>query len=430
LLDGFEQFAAARPTTAPVLLLIPLLPTFFVMPRAWVGGWFVVTGLLLTAAVGGPLLAAGLLAATLLGYAATETIARRIGYRAGVFVVWLAVLHAAYWACFWLPIPDGFQQLPEPADRAPIFILFSGIGLTFFRLVGYTFERLYKGVPAMPLARFLPYMFYYPQLRHGPLEKPFAFAADVSKARSRWRFVDFGYGLVRIGWVVVVLAVVGQVEHILAWFGLREGWQAITAAFADRQRVFAEPERFATGTLVWVVVLAPVVFYLLESVFTHLVLATGRLCGIRGSENYHYPFLSLSIWEIWKRWNITLGTWLHSYALTPMTHAGVPTRYGTILLFVYCGLLHGLQVRSLVWGLFVGISMTLVREVQLAIGWRKRWQRMSAGQRYVVGGLCWLATMHWATISVIIILDPHYCGTRIVPAFFRRLGDVIGGWFG
>ena len=110
-----------------------------------------------------------------------------------------------------------------------------------------------------------------------------------------------------------------------------------------------------------------------------IVIGTAKLLGIKLTENFEQPFFSTSIQEFWRRWHITLGTWLKDYVFYPislskmnMTVSGaakkhLPTHLGKFvivafpLFFVWFsnGLWHGASLKYVLYGLYYYVIMML-----------------------------------------------------------------------
>jgi D-alanyl-lipoteichoic acid acyltransferase DltB (MBOAT superfamily) len=423
--DGLPAFQSIRATALPALLLLVLWPVFMLLPARWGRTFFIVSGVLLLAAIGGVWLAGGITAAVLLGYVLTEATARVGASRRTVGLLGWALLHVAYWVCFWLPLPEAFRQPPlRPADSAAVFILFSGIGLTFFRLLSYYIDRVFRGQPVAALPDYLAYMLYYPQLRHGPIERCGAFAPQIRQARARWSWRDGSLGLLRLLFVFGVARVFESIRlfaaqpHVQEWLAAHAGPPISAADF------FARPEILPAWQFLVLLHIPILALYILESLFAHVQLGVGRVFGVRGTENYRYPYLATSPRTIWQRWNITLSQWLSDYAYQPLSRLGRGWRVPALLLtFVYCGLLHGLQWRCLVWGLWTGLW------IAAAVWWGSRRRARSERRRRLHtrarwrdrlrDALCRLGTFHWAALTVMILLDPDYCGLRVILRYLR-----------
>jgi len=439
---------AARPTAVPAVAFLPWLVVYAALP-AWRGGrFFLLASVVTLAVVEGPWITLGLVAAAVLGYALVEGVFRLpLGWRWWAFAGVLLAMHAVYWASFHLPVPEVFRQAPfRDADRAPVFVLFSGIGATFFRMVSYAWDRWRGACGHAGLRGYLTYMLFFPQLRHGPLERCSDFAAQVRSAPGAWSLRDAAVGLGRVAAALVTLGLLGVVgsaggQYVPEVFG-RPGLAALS-----------QPERLSVGELLLLMHAPLVLLYLLESSYARLQLGVSRAFGVRGTENFRYPLLARSPREVWHRWNITVSTWLRDYAYIPLGGNRRHKYLNIVLVFVYCGLLHALQWRCVAWGLWTGGTLALF--VWLTDRWhaymtRTRSARPGAVARVRAWGACEDAacphgvrrialaalrllggvvarvlTFHWLSIGVTILLDPEYCGAKVLARYLQWLS---GGW--
>ena len=88
----------------------------------------------------------------------------------------------------------------------------------------------------------------------------------------------------------------------------------------------------------------------------------GRMFGFHFPENFHYPFISGSLTEFWRRWHITLGRWFRDYVYIPMGGNRVKRiRWFINLLTVWIltGLWHGAGWNFILWGLFFGVFLII-----------------------------------------------------------------------
>lgn len=409
---------AIRPTALPALLFLVAWPLFWLVPPRWGRHFFIFSGPVFVLLVDGPLIAAGLVAAIVAGYGLVETVMRVERGRHVAFAVLLSGLHVAFWACFWLPLPEAYRQVvPRPADQPAVFILFSGIGLTFLRLVAYAWDRYRDAAERVSLGDYLAHMLFFPQLRHGPIERCTAQAEQLARARERWRPADLGWGLLRI-----VLTYVAVAAVVLVALGV--GWLlGVPPSGAGSGDLIRHPERLGWGGLMLVMHVPLLLLYAAEAAFASIQLAVARCFGVVGSENFNAPLLARSPRDFWRRWNITLSSWLRDYAYIPLggnrRHAGL----NVVLVFVYCGLLHALQWRCLAWGLYTGVTLALYAWVtQRFLPDRHAWlAARPPWQRQAILLLARLATAHWLAIGVTIILDPETCGLRVLARYLELL---------
>jgi len=426
-----NQLQALRPTALPALAFLVWWPLFALLPARHTRAFFILAGLVTLVVVEGPWLALGLLAAIVLGYVGVERVVRLRSGRRAAFGALLALIHAVYWATFFLPLPAAYAgpQL-RPADWPGTFVLMSGIGLTFVRLVSYAWDRM-RGVqregaaPAEPSTAtgfrdYLTYMLFFPQFRHGPVERCAAFAERIRTARRTWTPRDAGVGLLRIAWALLVLNGLAKAGALVE----KATGRQLTSAVWDG---LSQPERLS-GTQWLVIVLAPaLVLYVMESSFAGVQLGVSRVFGVHGTENFRYPLLARSPREVWHRWNITVSQWLRDYAYIPLG-GGRQRRYlNTLLVFVYCGLLHGPQWRCVVWGLWSGGTLAGLRWIGDRLPARRddapprpRWLEVARGV------LARLGTFLWFCVGVTIIVDPASCGWGLLRRGVELLGAALG----
>ncbi len=412
-----------QPSALPALLFLIFLPLFLLFPPKRTSLFFLGCSAGLLILVAGPLLAAGLLAAILLGYGLAEAVARIQRWRGATLFGAVLACHAGYFACFYLPaVADFGTSTIRPSDRAGVFVLFSGIGLTFFRLLSYLVDRTRPGQTRMPLADYLAYMLYFPQFRHGPIERGYSFISHLRQARTNWSWQDAARGLVRSGVGIGGLALAS----------------ALASAFADSLpdhlrryplAAYSRPEDLSTPQLLLLIHLPGLVLYLSESSFASIQLGVSRVFGVRGSENFHFPLLAASPRDLWRRWNVTLSLWLRDYVYIPLGGARRHKYLNVGLTFVYCGLLHGLQPRCLAWGLWAGLTMAAYLWIRdLCIGRRRpaAWPGQTGPMRALAAVVARAATFHWFCIGVTIIMDPAGCGWPVLRQYARALAALIG----
>ena len=110
---------------------------------------------------------------------------------------------------------------------------------------------------------------------------------------------------------------------------------------------------------------------------TDIAIGTAAIFGIRSPENFAYPFFAPSMSQFWRRWHMTLTTWLTDYVFTPlrMTMRNLG-KWGLVLsitvTMVLIGLWHGLGIGFLLFGLVH--SIYLIAD-SLSLSLRRRFYR-------------------------------------------------------
>ncbi len=98
--------------------------------------------------------------------------------------------------------------------------------------------------------------------------------------------------------------------------------------------------------------------------YSDMAIGLGKMFGFRFPENFNYPYISRSIKEFWRRWHISLSTWLRDYLYIPLggnRKGSGRTIANLLIVFLLCGLWHGANWTFLVWGLWHGVFLVLER---------------------------------------------------------------------
>lgn len=100
------------------------------------------------------------------------------------------------------------------------------------------------------------------------------------------------------------------------------------------------------------------------SAYSDMAIGLAAMAGFRFSENFNQPYLSTSIKDFWRRWHISLSSWLRDYVYIPLGGSRVPTYriyVNLIAVFFLCGLWHGANMTFVIWGLYNGLFLILER---------------------------------------------------------------------
>lgn len=98
--------------------------------------------------------------------------------------------------------------------------------------------------------------------------------------------------------------------------------------------------------------------------YSHMAIGLGLWLGFTFPENFNFPYISESITEFWRRWHISLSTWLRDYLYIPLggNRGGSLRTYRNLwIVFLLCGLWHGAAWTFLFWGGYYGTLLILER---------------------------------------------------------------------
>jgi alginate O-acetyltransferase complex protein AlgI len=98
--------------------------------------------------------------------------------------------------------------------------------------------------------------------------------------------------------------------------------------------------------------------------YSDMAIGLGKMFGFDFAENFRHPYAAASVTDFWRRWHITLSSWLRDYVYIPLGGSRCsPARVlgNLVIVFVLCGLWHGAAWTFLVWGLWHGAFLVAER---------------------------------------------------------------------
>ena len=224
------------------------------------------------------------------------------------------------------------------------------IGISF-----YTFESLtyvvdvYRGIHK-PLKNFWHYQTYillFPKLIAGPIVRYHDIADQITNREKNYT-PD-----VKLSGFLIFCLGLGKKAILANTLGMQ----------ADAVFKLA-PEELDTAAA-WVGALAYTFqIYFDFSGYSDMAIGLGKIMGFKLPENFNNPYISGSITEFWRRWHITLGTWMKNYLYIPLggNQNGSAKLYRNLLLvFLLSGLWHGASWNYVLWGAYHGLFLVLER---------------------------------------------------------------------
>jgi alginate O-acetyltransferase complex protein AlgI len=250
------------------------------------------------------------------------------------------------------------------------------IGISFFTFhkISYVVDVYRKtSPPTKDFVTFALYVLFFPQLIAGPIIRYHDVAEALASRRHRLESIAYGAFRFSIG---------------LGKKALLANQLAITADL-----VFAQNPSSLSTFNVWLGVLCYTLqIYLDFSGYSDMALGLGHMVGIRFKENFDCPYRSTSVTEFWRRWHISLSSWMKEYLYVPLGGNRVsPTRTYVNLwvVFLVSGLWHGANWTFVVWGAYHGTFLVL--EKLFALRWTEKLPRpVSAALTFLVVLVGWV----------------------------------------
>lgn len=135
--------------------------------------------------------------------------------------------------------------------------------------------------------------------------------------------------------------------------------------------IFANPSEYTSLSLFMVGILSVIQIYADFSGLTDLARSVAYFLGFEIPENFFAPFFSRSGREFWKRWHVTLSSWLMDYIYIPLggSRAGEARTYlNLIITMTLGGIWHGADYTFLVWGFYWGVLLSIERYIEKTKG--------------------------------------------------------------
>jgi alginate O-acetyltransferase complex protein AlgI len=257
-------------------------------------------------------------------------------------------------------IGAGVLLVAAAAASGPSWLTFAVIACHTVAYVADRRARAGESLEAPPLITLL-YFFQFPLLVAGPIVRFRDFSTQLAKRAVG--LGHFSYGVRRLAIGVIKVAVLSRV---------------LTETAAP---MFASAPATLTAPAAWLgACCAALGVYFLFSGYADIAIGIGRMIGFRYPENFRRPYTADSIREFWRRWNITLLTWLRDYVQLPIAGHDRPTpqSYAAIVLgFCIVGWWHGAGLACVGFGVYFGTLLALE-----AAGMERRVSRWSKPLRH------------------------------------------------
>jgi D-alanyl-lipoteichoic acid acyltransferase DltB (MBOAT superfamily) len=295
------------------------------------------------------------------------------------------------------------------------------VGLSYFtfKKISYLIDVYRETIPPEKrLLGFALYVSFFPSIMAGPIDRagyliPQFYSEKYNKSHFDYQQVTDGLKLMAWGFFKKVM-----IADQLAMFV---------------NKVYSDPSQFHGPGLLVATLYFSIQIYCDFSGYTDIALGAGKVLGIELTENFNRPYFSRSVGEFWKRWHISLSTWLMDYIFLPVAYSvsraiksprlmkvkAETWSYisGILITMILCGFWHGANWTFVIWGglhgLFLAVSFATRRK-------RKRLVKRFNLKKYpwLYGGFQVLTTFSLVTFGWIFfraesVSDAFYIVTHL-----------------
>ncbi|CCH49927.1 MBOAT family O-acyltransferase [Pseudodesulfovibrio piezophilus] len=270
-------------------------------------------------------------------------------------------------------------------------ILPVGISFYTFQTLSYTID-IYRGQikPHDNLLDFSLFVSFFPQLVAGPIVRASHFLPQLKEYKPLTAgnayagFQLFTYGLCKKVFLADRLALFS--DHVFTNAGLYDCATTWMAAGAYSLQI-----------------------YLDFSGYSDMAIGIARILGYDLGKNFNFPYLSRSPQEFWRRWHISLSTWVRDYLYIPLggSRRGKARTYVNVFVSMgLCGLWHGAAWTFVVWGMLHGVGLVLNRMWQ--------WKAEGPGFRLIGRGVAWIGTMLFVVVGWVLFRSVGFSEARLM----------------
>jgi D-alanyl-lipoteichoic acid acyltransferase DltB (MBOAT superfamily) len=232
--------------------------------------------------------------------------------------------------------------IPEPHFS---FLLPVGISFYTFQAIGYIVD-VYRGEiePQRNFVKYALFVSFFPQLVAGPIERSKNLLTQIEGIKDKKHFeptdIEEGFVIALFGYILKMI-------------------------LADRAAMYVDTlfDPIAYTDYVGIRALVGAALFSLQiycdfAGYTYIAIGSAKMMGIDLRENFHMPYLAVSIKDFWNRWHISLSSWFRDYLYFPLggSRKGTVRKYVNIfIVFLLSGLWHGAGYHFILWGCIHGI---------------------------------------------------------------------------
>ena len=234
------------------------------------------------------------------------------------------------------------------------------IGISFFtfQALGYLFDVYYKRIEAeKDFLNYALYISFFPSIVAGPINKASLIIPQIKNVRPYFDYSKAVEGLKMILWGMFMKVVV-----------------------ADRAALYVDTIFPSYTNFTGVTCFAASLFYTIQiysdfAGYSLMALGVGKTLGFELTENFRRPYFAVSVTDFWRRWHISLSTWLKDYVYIPLGGSRcskIRNYWNIFLTFLVSGIWHGANWTFVIWGIWHGVFQIIEKmlgQQKCGYGW-------------------------------------------------------------
>lgn len=216
-----------------------------------------------------------------------------------------------------------------------------GISFFTFQAIGYVWDVYYKRIGAeRDFATYALFISFFPSILSGPINKASLVIPQLKNLRPYFDYPKAVEGIRLILWGMFMKVVV-----------------------ADRMGLYVDTVLPNYMNYTGVTCFAASIFYTIQiygdfAGYSLMAIGVGKTLGFELTENFRRPYFAISVTDFWRRWHISLSTWLKDYVYIPLGGSRcskLRNFWNIFVTFLVSGIWHGANWTFIVWGIWHGL---------------------------------------------------------------------------
>ncbi|MCR5656363.1 MAG: hypothetical protein K6G06_02765 [Butyrivibrio sp.] len=186
------------------------------------------------------------------------------------------------------------------------------------------------------------YMMWFPKWMSGPIERAGDFIEKLDSCGNT-RLLDekrYERGVTYIVWGLFMKLMIADRLGVVV------------------DKVYEDPSVYGFGVLILTALLYSIQIYCDFAGYTNTMIGVSSFYGIELTQNFRVPYMAENIVDFWRCWHISLSNFLKDYVYIPLggnRKGSFKKAINTLVVFIICGIWHGVGLSFIVWGLWHGI---------------------------------------------------------------------------